>query len=385
MNLFREFLAKLAGGDIEKENHSLRDEDRDTKPLIHHVRRLNNVQSLGPKVSQVRVMNRALTHKDSKHCFLVQKEFTNVSCRLLHRLSGLTCFYFHMSESLTESNTTKYLRSTFPHPFFFLLLLLLASPLPSPPRNAGVYASDRRKVKLQVCSRLCNRFANGTSSSQGLSVEIAAAGGFEPDAPKRICTESDGDWKKTTTKKTTYHLHSLMACQLLKYVRENEFATLWAEAAAENFSACVKSLRVIWRTAESEKYSWCQGLEKKRGKSEKCVRVRQRDQKKSKADRDKSDCYVLNTIPDGGCTCSVDVLINFGYLRQGEEEDRADVSPCPRYSNVGNIGMQTVHTGTPAPTDTQVHTHLYRKYADGVDTHVDRYPDSMQATAMHSY
>lgn len=31
MNPFPEFLAKLAAGDIEKENHSLRDEDRDTK------------------------------------------------------------------------------------------------------------------------------------------------------------------------------------------------------------------------------------------------------------------------------------------------------------------------------------------------------------------
>ncbi len=30
-------------------------------------------------------------------------------------------------------------------------------------------------------------------------------------------------------------------------------------------------------------------------------------------------------------------------------------------------------------------THSCRKYADGVDTHIDRYSDSMQATAMHSY
>lgn len=50
-------------------------------------------------------------------------------------------------------------------------------------------------------------------------------------------TEAHMYWKWwRLEKKKTYHLHTFMACQLLKYVRENEFATLWAEAATENFS-----------------------------------------------------------------------------------------------------------------------------------------------------
>lgn len=52
-----------------------------------------------------------------------------------------------------------------------------------------------------------------------------------------------------------------------------------------------------------------------------------------------------------------------------------------RRSDTETVGTQTLHTITHAHTGMPAHTH--RKYADSTDTHVDRYSDSTQATAMH--